>query len=156
MTRGRTGRATCLLVACVLAGACNEADVIATPVMVVRAVDAGLDCSLSGQLARHNLPNGIGNVYTPSCEWPLTQTDSVDSLRTLFDIGIRSDTKAQLCAIDPTHVWQEPLPPLPPQKLVFCQESCQWVRDWLSCRLRDDPCMPHNEDDAGTFYFCPP
>jgi hypothetical protein len=155
MTRSRSGRAAQWLLACVLASACNEADVLARPIVVVGPVDAGLDCDLSAQLARHNLPSGIGNVYLPSCEWPLTQADSVDSLRWFVNIGIRSDTKASVCMIDPFHVWQEPLPPLAPQKLVFCPGSCRAIQQWLTCYLRDDPCVHHDEDDAGAFDFCP-
>jgi hypothetical protein len=156
MTRSRSGRAAKWLLACVLAGACNEADVIARPIVVVGPVDAGLDCSLSAQLARHKLESGIGNIYLPDCELPITQTDSIDNLRWLVNIGIRSDTKARVCAIDPFHVWPEPPPPLAAKKIVFCPASCQALRDWLSCVLRDDPCAHHDEDDAGAFAFCRP
>ena len=154
MTRSRSGRAAKWLLACVLAGACNEADVIARPVVVVGQVDAGLDCDLSARLARHNLSSSVSNVYF-DCEWPITQADSVDGLRWLIDIGTRGDTKAKVCAIDPFHAWPEPPPPLKPQKLVFCPGSCKWVQEWLSCLLRDDPCAHHDEDDAGTFPYCP-
>jgi hypothetical protein len=144
------------LLAWLLSAACNQPDVIAHQEVVSGSgVDAGLDCNLSAQLMRHGLPAGIGNVYLPDCEWPITPTDSVDGLRWLVGpIGVRSDTKAHVCAIDPFHVWQEPPPPSPPQKLVFCPASCQWIRDWLACRLRDDPCRAHEEDDAGV-SFCP-
>jgi hypothetical protein len=158
MMRGRFGRAARLLLGGLLAAACNGADVIAAGrAEVTGPPDAGLDCDLSARLARHNLPSGIGNVYTPECEWPLTQTDSVDNLRWLFDIGVRSDSKARMCAIDPFHVWQEPPPPLPAQRLVFCPGSCKLVQDWLTCTLRDDPCAHHDEEDAGagSFSFCP-
>jgi hypothetical protein len=156
MTRSRSGRAArLLLMACLHASACNEADVIARPEIVSGPADAGLDCNLSAQLIRHNLPGGIGNVFLPDCEWPITQTDSVDNLRFLVGpIGFRSDTKAHLCAIDPYHVWQEPPPPIAAQKLVFCPGSCNWIRDWLNCRLRDDPCAHSDEEDAG-ISFCP-
>jgi hypothetical protein len=140
------------LLACMFAAACNEPDVIARPDVVSGSgADAGLDCSLAAQLNRHSLPGGVGNLFLPDCEWPITQTDSVDGLRLLVGpIGVRSDTKAHLCALDQYHVWQEPPPPSPPQKLVFCPASCQLMRDWLACRLRDDPCRAQlEEDDAG-------
>jgi hypothetical protein len=95
----------------------------------------------------------------PDCEWPITSADSIDGLRSLLDIGVRTDTKANVCALDPYHVWQEPPLPSVAQKLVFCAKSCDWLRDWLECQLRADPCRSNDvdsDDDAGAASYCPP
>jgi hypothetical protein len=159
----RLGRAAGSLLACALAlsiaSACNEADVIARPEVVsgnARDAAVALDCNLEAQLLRHDLPSGIGNLFLPDCEWPITQADSMNDLRWLVgDIGSRDDTKAHLCSLDPYRVWQEPPPPFAPQKLVFCEGACDYIRDWLACRLRDDPCRAGAEEVDSGVNYCP-
>ncbi|HEX4354862.1 MAG TPA: hypothetical protein VHZ95_18150 [Polyangiales bacterium] len=166
MAVSRLGRASGLLLASALAliaaDGCSEsaADILAEPELGgVTPVDAGLDCSLAAQLQRHALPVGISNILLPECEWPITSADSIDGLRFLINIGVGTDTKANLCALDPFHVWQEPPAPLPAQRLVFCPQSCSWLRSWLECQLRNDPCRSEDDDaddDAGLSAYCPP
>jgi hypothetical protein len=146
---------------------CNEADLVAHPSVVANTtVDAGsLECDYAAQLTRHSVPTGLASIFD-NCEWLLRPDDESDDdelRRLLGDIPMTSETGA-VCTVNPYYWWQEPLPPLPPQKLVYCPKSCEAIKTWLRCKLRDDPCSiqdPSNapvdaDSDAGELGECGP
>jgi hypothetical protein len=149
-----------LWLACSMIAGCNEADFVAHPVVSGSAqVDphqdaAALSCDYAAQLARHSLPAGLANVFV-NCEWPLRADDAHDDLTWLVgQMSQDAGSAAMRCATDPYFWWQEPQHPLLPRKFVYCSGACAAVKDWVTCKLRDDPCSSESdaavsEEDAG-------
>jgi hypothetical protein len=157
----------CALIAGIAGAACNEADLVAHPAVASEtALDAGmLNCDYSAQLARHSVPAGLASIFD-DCEWLLRPDDESDDdeLRRLLGAIPMSSDNGSVCSVNPYYWWQVPLPPLPPQKLVYCPKSCEAIKTWLRCKLRDDPCalqdtadVPVDDDsDAGVLGTCGP
>ena len=150
--RGGLGCAVGLVLACTLASACNEPDVIAGPVVISGVEPDGgeLDCKLPAQLARAGLPIGLANVFF-TCEWPLDAKDSPDDLHWFFwDIGVQAGDD-HLCDVNPYRYWQEPPFPSRPKQFVFCPGICNLMKSVITCILSGDVCnadRPVPEDCA--------
>lgn len=116
--------------------ACNDSDPVAHP------ADAGAawNCDYASQLARHQLPTGLANVFV-DCEWPLRASDAREDLTWLIGepASVQAD-RAAACSPNPQRWWQVPASQQLPLRFVYCPKACEAVRMWVRCKLRDDPC----------------
>jgi hypothetical protein len=95
------------------------------------------------------------------CVWPRRAPHAHADLPGLDAImSVDPARAASRCATDPYFWWQEPQHPLLPRKFVYCSGACGAVKDWVTCKLRDDPCSAESDaavldEDAGA-HRCGP
>ena len=131
---------------------CNDPDAIAHPVSsrALQPDAATLSCDYASQLARHQLPSGLANVFV-DCDWPLRADDSPEDLREIIGEAASERTlRTDPCVANPNKWWFEPAATGLPQRVVYCAKACEAVKAWIRCKLSDDPCNPDDSDAASS------